>query len=66
MSRSETAPVIWSMRSASVDLPWSMWAMMQKLRICEGGVAEGDSGVRARGDMFRRFYVQGVVIPDST
>jgi hypothetical protein len=22
------------MRSASVDLPWSMWAMMEKLRMC--------------------------------
>ena len=26
------------MRSASVDLPWSMWAMMQKFRISDGGV----------------------------
>ena len=26
------------MRSASVDLPWSMWAMMQKLRISDGVV----------------------------
>ncbi len=26
------------MRSASVDLPWSMWAMMQKFRICAGAV----------------------------
>jgi hypothetical protein len=22
------------MRSASVDLPWSMWAMIEKLRMC--------------------------------
>jgi hypothetical protein len=22
------------MRSASVDFPWSMWAMMEKLRMC--------------------------------
>jgi hypothetical protein len=29
------------MRSASVDLPWSMCAMMQKLRICAGFVAAG-------------------------
>jgi len=27
-----------SIRSASVDLPWSMWAMMQKFRICAGAV----------------------------
>jgi hypothetical protein len=33
----ETTPVICSMRSASVDLPWSMWAMMQKLRISSEG-----------------------------
>ena len=26
------------MRSARVDLPWSMWAMMQKFRIRAGGV----------------------------
>ena len=26
------------MRSASVDLPWSIWAMMQKFRICAGAV----------------------------
>ncbi|MGH3565566.1 MAG: iron chelate uptake ABC transporter family permease subunit [Pseudonocardia sp.] len=26
------------MRSASVDFPWSMWAMMQKFRISSGGV----------------------------
>lgn len=41
MSRGWTTPVIWSIRSASVDLPWSMWAMMQKLRISSGEVAEG-------------------------
>ena len=33
-SRSDTSPVISRMRSASVDLPWSIWAMMLKLRIC--------------------------------
>jgi hypothetical protein len=27
-----------SIRSASVDFPWSMWAMMLKLRICAGAV----------------------------
>ena len=31
-SRSVTVPVLSSRRSASVDLPWSMWAMMEKLR----------------------------------
>ena len=32
MSRGSTAPQISSMRSASVDLPWSMWAMIERLR----------------------------------
>ena len=31
----------WSMRSARVDLPWSMCAMMQKLRSWDDGVAAG-------------------------
>ena len=38
MSRLEIVPVISSKRSASVDLPWSMWAMMQKLRIRAGSI----------------------------
>ncbi len=38
ISRSATTPVSCSIRSASVDLPWSMWAMMQKFRICAGAV----------------------------
>ena len=38
IERSSTTPVSCSIRSASVDLPWSMWAMMQKLRICAGAV----------------------------
>src|SRR5687768_16952409 len=36
--RASTTPVSWSIRSARVDLPWSMWAMMQKLRITAGSV----------------------------
>src|ERR1700687_1032746 len=32
-SRSSTAPQRWISRSARVDLPWSMWAMMQKFRM---------------------------------
>ena len=32
-SRSPTSPVNSRIRSASVDFPWSMWAMMLKLRI---------------------------------
>ncbi len=33
MSRAATVPVYSRMRSASVDLPWSMCAMMLKLRM---------------------------------
>ncbi len=36
--RSSTTPVSCSMRSANVDLPWSMCAMMQKFRILAGSV----------------------------
>jgi hypothetical protein len=43
-------PVICSIRSAKVDLPWSMWAMMQKLRMRSGGVACGGRALRAMGD----------------
>ena len=50
IARSSTTPVSWSIRSASVDLPWSMWAMMQKFRIRSGGVAWGGNAVRAMGD----------------
>src|SRR5262249_2089199 len=33
ISRSASAPVAWISRSASVDLPWSIWAMIEKLRM---------------------------------
>ena len=32
-SRCVTPPQAWINRSANVDFPWSMWAMMQKFRI---------------------------------
>src|SRR6185295_7043163 len=32
-SRASTPPVRWIRRSARVDFPWSIWAMMQKLRM---------------------------------
>jgi hypothetical protein len=31
-------------RSARVDLPWSMWATMQKLRMCASEVTKGNRG----------------------
>src|SRR3954464_12600296 len=34
IDRGSTVCVISRMRSASVDLPWSMWAMIEKLRMC--------------------------------
>ncbi len=49
MSRSLTMPVMPSIRSARVDLPWSMWAMMQKLRIHSGSVEAGSSAFGVRG-----------------
>jgi hypothetical protein len=33
ISRSDRPPQRWMMRSASVLLPWSMWAMMEKFRM---------------------------------
>ena len=41
IDRSSTTPVICSIRSASVDLPWSMCAMMQKFRMIAGSVLPG-------------------------
>jgi len=38
ISRSGTAWQSSSNRSARVDLPWSMWAMMEKLRILDWSV----------------------------
>src|SRR5450759_9706 len=38
MSRAATVPVTSRTRSASVDLPWSMWAMMLKLRMWSSAV----------------------------
>ena len=46
MSRAATVAVVSSMRSASVDLPWSMWAMIAKLRMFEAGVSASRSTAR--------------------
>src|SRR5436853_2843019 len=35
--RGSTAPFVSRMRSASVDFPWSMWAMIEKLRMFRAG-----------------------------
>src|SRR5687767_409784 len=58
ISRSASPPHIWMKRSASVDLPWSMCAMMEKLRMrCWGVKAEPckRSAILAQlGDRLRR------------
>src|SRR3954454_103893 len=46
MLRPSTRPVTSSIRSASVDLPWSMWAMIQKFRMRAGSVLAGVVTVR--------------------
>ena len=43
-SRAATVLVDWISRSASVDLPWSIWATMEKLRICAVSVMRGVCG----------------------
>src|SRR5439155_22774067 len=40
ISRSEIVPVRWSKRSESVVFPWSMWAMMLKLRTCAVSIVQ--------------------------
>ena len=50
MSRAATVPVSSRMRSASVDLPWSMCAMMEKLRMWSSEVTTAnDTGSRRGG-----------------
>src|SRR5215471_10317040 len=52
MSRASTAPVSSRMRSDSVDLPWSTWAMIEKLRMRERsmGVIDATAGCREQAD----------------
>ena len=47
-ARSSTTPVSCSIRSASVDLPWSMCAMMQKFRMIAGSVRPGTGAAAFR------------------
>ena len=39
ISRSVNLPVVWISRSARVDFPWSIWAMIEKLRMWSTGVS---------------------------
>src|SRR5262245_14010015 len=54
ISRLDTVPVNSRSRSASVDLPWSMCAMMEKLRIRAGSTIRStlraERGLRKRRD----------------
>ena len=49
MSRAATVPVTSRMRSASVDLPWSMCAMMLKLRMWSREVTTANDTGCGRG-----------------
>src|SRR5689334_16246391 len=64
-----TVPVSSSRRSASVDLPWSMCAMMQKLRTVSRRVmgSEADSdGERQRGVARQgRAFRDGAGLPEQ-
>src|SRR4029079_13489737 len=48
ISRSVRPPVIWIRRSASVDLPWSIWATMEKLRMLGMGTVVIGAGYHSR------------------
>src|SRR5271166_3556436 len=48
ISRSAIVPVSWMSRSASVDLPWSICAIMAKLRMLSIGWAVMGSGIAGR------------------
>ena len=53
MRRGSTAPVISRMRSDSVDLPWSTWLMMEKLRM--RSTATGPLAVAGGGTVCRSY-----------
>ena len=58
ISRASRPPQVWISRSASVDLPWSTCAMIEKLRICccigESGTPLPDRRVRGKRDYSSR------------
>ncbi len=49
IDRGSTVFVISRMRSASVDFPWSMWAMIEKLRMCAWSAMSSAIEDRRRG-----------------
>ena len=48
ISRSLSPPHTWISRSERVDLPWSIWAMMEKFRMCDRSVTGGPLTLRPR------------------
>src|SRR5712691_2131387 len=61
ISRSARPPVDWISRSASVDLPWSIWAMIAKLRILSMAafMARGLALVLKSSKLLRRYLLLG-------
>src|SRR3990167_9062026 len=51
ISREDNPPVISMMRSASVDLPWSIWAIIQKFRRRSKGISDIIFGARSARSM---------------
>src|SRR3954452_24140181 len=49
IDRGSTVFVISRMRSASVDFPWSMWAMIEKLRMCAWSAMDARLRIGADG-----------------
>src|SRR5262245_44014483 len=62
ISRSSSPPVSWISRSASVDLPWSIWATIEKLRVLSMAAAVMAAPIRPRvgwgKDVFRSLLRQ--------
>src|SRR3954447_3306187 len=66
IDRGSTVFVISRMRSASVDFPWSMWAMIEKLRMCAWSAMDARLriGAVAPGGSEQRDDRQRVVVGD--
>ncbi|KZF01820.1 hypothetical protein A2J03_09290 [Rhodococcus sp. EPR-157] len=52
-----------NIRSASVDLPWSMWAMMQKFLIRDGSVNVVSAKLGTRILCWRLQEISGPIVP---
>ena len=59
VSRSLRPPQRWMMRSASVLLPWSMWAMIEKLRMCSIGTVRCGRPRHSRRDASAAAQLEG-------